>query len=161
MQNIIKILITLSFLFSFGYTSDIYINKVLIEAKQNNKQILFFFHINNCPYCERMLDENFKDKEVIKEIKKSFIVVDIHADRAGAVRYRDFKGSKKEFAKYIGAVAYPTTLFMDENRKIVHYTIGYRNIDEFLSELKYVGTKSYKTTNLETFTEDLEFKKDD
>ncbi len=161
MQNIIKILVTLSFLFSFGNASDIDVNKILEEAKQENKQILFFFHIPDCPYCKRMIDENFKNEEVLKEIKKSFIKVDIHTADSGTVTYKDFKGTRDEFAKYLGAVAFPSTLFIDSDKKIVHHTIGYRNIDEFLSELKYVGTKSYKTTTLETFTENLEFEKDD
>ncbi len=153
MKKLLKILLLLSTLFVFSNANDININKVL----KNNKQIMFFFHIPRCPYCERMLDNNFKDEEILSEINKNFTLIDIYSADDGIITFNDFSGDRKEFAKYIGGSVVPATLFMDIDGKIIHKAIGYRNIQEHLAEIKYVGTKSYLKTNLETFIQELEF----
>ena len=156
MKKLIKVLLLISTLCTLSIADDLNINKVLKQAHKENKQVMFFFHIPRCPYCESMLDENFKDEDVLKEIENNFILIDIYSVDKGTVSYHDFKGDRKEFAKYLGARVVPATIFMDISGKITHKAIGYRNIDEYLVDLKYVGTKSYNSIGLEEFAEELE-----
>ena len=136
---------------------DLNINKVLEHAVKQNKQVMFFFHIPRCPYCERMLKENFKDKKTLDQIEKYFILVDVYSADKGTVVYNEFSGSRKEFSKYLGASAVPATFFMNIKGKVIHKAIGYRNTSELLAEIKYIGTKSYLKQDLDTFASELEF----
>lgn len=138
------------------YGADLDINKILKSAQKENKHVMFFHHIPGCPYCKAMLDENFKDANILSEIDKNFIYVDIYTANEGNVIFNDFKGSYKDFSKHIGAFVYPTTIFMNNNGKIVYNSTGYRNIDEFLVEIKYIATDDYKTMDLESFITKLE-----
>ncbi|MEA1892136.1 MAG: thioredoxin fold domain-containing protein [Campylobacterota bacterium] len=142
-----------------GTTADI--DKEINDAKEQNKDIMLYFHIPNCSYCQAMLDENFKDAQILEEIKQNFILVDLYAKKENKVKYKEFKGTVKEFAKYMGAIAYPATIFLDKDEKVVYRSIGYRNSGEHLMELLFISSKSYNTLSLEDFTIKTEFERDD
>ena len=129
-------------------------------AQKEDKYIMMFFHIPRCPYCLEMLNENFKDEDVLKLIKNNFLLIDIYTADKKIVKFNNFRGSTKEFAKHIGASAYPATLFLNQNKEVVFRSIGYRNIQEYLPELKYIKTKSYLKKELEEFKIDLELMED-
>lgn len=130
-------------------SADIDMNKLLKIAKKQDKHILFFHHIPDCPYCKAMLEENFKDEAILKEIDNNFIYVDIYVPNKSRVKYKNFEGSYKEFSKYIGASLYPATSFMSYDGDVVHQAIGYRNINEYMLEITYISTKNYKIMNLD------------
>lgn len=161
MKIFFKIVVLLAVLTSLIQGKDLNINEVEKKAKSENKQMMFFFHIPSCPYCERMLKENFNDKETLSEIKKDFVFVDIFTGNEGVITYKDFKGSSKEFAKKMKVFTYPTTQFRSASSKLIHEARGYRNTNEYLTEIKYIASRAYKRTDLETFSDDLEFAKDD
>ena len=135
-------------------------NLKLNVAKKQNKYMMLFFHIPHCPYCKRMLDKNFKHKKTLEEVRKNFILVDIYTKSDKRVKFKKFNGIQKEFAKFIGASAFPATIFLDKNGKTIHKAIGYRNINELLFEMKYISSHSYLKMELEPFIEKLEFEKD-
>lgn len=161
LKTIVKAVLITAFLTTLSFSSDINIDKKLQEAQALNKQVMYFFHIPRCPYCDRMLKKNFKDENILALINQNFVLIDIYTADKIEISFKDFKGTPKEFAKHIGASAYPATLFMDQSGEVVHKAIGYRNIEEFTNELKYAATKSYKTKDLETFIMDLELAEDD
>ena len=137
------------------------INSKIKIAQKENKHLMVFFHIPHCPYCARMLKKNFKDGETLKEIEDNFIFVDLYTKDKSIVKFNDFSGSIKEFASYIGATAYPATFFIDQDKKTIFKSIGYRNTNELLLEIKYIATQSYQTIDLEAFILKLEFEDDD
>ncbi|MEA3372523.1 MAG: thioredoxin family protein [Campylobacterota bacterium] len=147
-------------LFTFANSAEVDLNKHLETAKNQNKFIMFFHHIPGCPYCQRMIEENFKDPNILKVVNKNFIYVDIYTADTDPVVFKDFAGTHKEFSSYIGAVAYPATVFMDKNGKVLHRAIGYRNIDEHFADITYISTESYKKMDLESYKEKLDFEKD-
>lgn len=161
MKFFIKPILISILLSTITFAQNIDINKKLKEAGLNDKQVMFFFHIPRCPYCETMLKENFKNKDILTVIEKNFVLVDIYTADKRTVLFKDFKGTTKEFASYIGASAYPATLFTSQEGKVVHKAIGYRNIKEFINELKYTATKSYEKIDLETFILNMEMSEDD
>ena len=161
LKSLLSIVILIIFSVNLNASEIIDIDSKVKLAKKETKAIMMFFHVPYCRYCESMLDNNFKDKKTLDEIKNNFILVDIYTANKSKVKFKDFEGSTKEFAKYIGAFAYPATIFLDENSKTIHSSIGYRNIQEYLSEIKYIATKSYGKISLEKFREDLEFSEDE
>lgn len=137
------------------------IDEKIAQAQKEEKNIMFYFHIPDCPYCTRMLDENFKDEKILNLIKGNLILVDIYTAEKKDFKFKDFKGSAKEFAKHIGINAYPATLFMDKNAKVLHKAIGYRNIQEYIYEIKYITTQSNKKMDLEKFIFKMEMEDED
>ncbi len=158
MTKFIKIFIFIIFFISI-LKADSYldIDLKLNNTKKENKHLMIFFHIPYCPYCKSMLKHNFHDKKTLNLIEKKFILVDIYTANNNKIKYKNFKGTPKEFAKYIGADAYPATLFINNKGDVIHKAIGYRNIDEYIAELKYISTDNYKNMNLEVFKQKLEF----
>ena len=156
-----KILIFILLSIYLNASSIIDIDSKIKLAQEQGKDIMMFFHIPNCSYCGAMLDENFKDKKILEEIKKNFIFIDMFTADKNSVKYKDFKGSIKEFSRHMGAVAYPATIFLNKNKKIVYRSIGYRNSQEQLMELMFISSKSYNKLTLEEFVVKTEFEMDD
>jgi len=161
MKLALKIFLILGISIVGIFAKEININKTLQEAKLQNKQIMLFFHIPRCPYCTSMLKENFNNKKILDNISKNFILIDIYTADKKIVIFNDFKGTPKEFAKLIGASAYPATIFMNRSSRVIYKSIGYRNIEEQLAEIKFIATNSYKTIDLETFKINLEIEDDE
>ena len=156
-----KILLMILLGVSLSAGSIIDIDAKVKQAQLQDKDIAIFFHIPNCSYCGAMLDENFKNKEILQEIKKNFILVDMFTANKNRVKYKDFKGTIKEFSRHMGAIAYPATIFLSKNQKILYRSIGYRNTQEQLMELMFISSKSYNKLTLEEFVVKTEFDMDD
>ncbi len=146
---------------TFSMAQSVNIDAKLENAKKDNKHLMVFFHIPHCPYCKRMLDKNFKDEKVLGLIEENFILVDLFTADSDQIILKDFKGTIKEFAKHIGAVAYPATIYLDPKGEIVFRSIGYRNIIEYIPEIKYIATKSYKNKDFEAYKLELEMADDE
>lgn len=157
MKLIFKLLFLLLTFTLFANAENIVdINQKLEQAKKENKSLMFFYHVPDCPFCERMLDENFKDEKILKLINDNFIFIDIYTADKKSYVFKDFKGTPKEFAKLTGAFAYPATVFMNTNAKTLHKAIGYRNIQEYIYEIKYITTKNYNKMPLDEFIVKME-----
>ena len=159
-KKIVRAFFLMMIFFTFANSAEVDLDKILQVAKDQNKTVMLFHHIPGCSYCKRMIDENFKDQTILKVIDENFIYVDIYTADKDKVTFKDFNGTHKEFSVYIGAVAYPATIFIDDKAKVIHRAIGYRNLDEYFAELTYISSKSYKTMDLESYILKLEFEKD-
>jgi len=156
MKNIIFLTILA---YSSLFSKEINLDNMIKKAQNHNKQIMIFIHIPDCPYCESMKNENFQDKKTLEEIKKNFLLEDINVK--DFILFKGEKKTHKEFAKSIGIFVFPSTLFMGGTGEVLFRSMGYRNIDEYLAEIKYISSKSYKKISLEKFLENLEFEQDD
>jgi len=162
MKQILKIIaFIISLTIFINANDDININDKIKLAKEQNKHLMIFFHIPGCPYCKSMLNENFKDNEMIQKIKDDFILINLYTADDYFITFDDFDGDIQEFATRIGAFAFPSTIFIDKNKKVVFKSIGYRDTPGHLAELEYVSAKNYKTTSFKEYKEKLDFDKDD
>ena len=141
----------------FGETIDL--NAIAKKAHNEHKTVLVFFHTESCPYCKKMIKENFKNKEIMETIDQKFIFVDLLLDHNEIVKYKNFKSTSSKFAEHFDIQFYPTILFMDNN-VVVSRIKGYRNNEKFRTILEYIHTKSYESMDLETFMAELEMMKD-
>jgi thioredoxin-related protein len=154
-MKIIKLLLTILILSISLNAIEINVNKLIKDAKIQNKQVLVFFHMTYCPYCQKMLKENFENKNFLKQFNKHFVYLDINIDDEDLLIFNDFKGTQEEFAEVYDVNFYPTIIFLDESK--ISYTVkGYRNVEKFDKILKYIHTKSYATMDLPTFIDELE-----
>ena len=113
------------------------------QASLDKKNIVIFFHMTFCPYCIKMQKNALSDERTKKKLESDYIFIDVNVDEEGIVQYKDFKGSKKEFAKALAIAYYPSVVFIDKNNEIVYSLKGYRKTDTFLHTLDYITSKSY------------------
>lgn len=124
------------------------------EATDDNKSVLLYFHLDNCPYCKAMIEQNFKSGENLAFIKKHFsvIAVNIKGDRDITLS-ADETLLEKELSDTLKVQYTPTLIFMGEDGKPVFRINGYRTPKAFKRVLQYVATKAYQHSSLSDYIE--------
>ena len=123
------------------------------EAGENAKHLLLFFHLDNCPYCARMLKDNFKAEPNGSFIQANFDSIDINIKGDREVVFNEnFQLSEKALAEHLKVLHTPTILFADSNNRSVLRIDGYRNPTRFRIALQYVHEKAYLTTSFTEFS---------
>ncbi|QBZ82524.1 thioredoxin [Hydrogenovibrio crunogenus] len=123
----------------------------LETARDEGKQGIFiFFHMEECPFCDRMKKTILNQPEVIAFYKKHFLTYQI--DIEGANQMVDFDGTEAT-AQTISEKKYrvratPVMMIFDLNgQPIVRYTGPTRTQKEFMLLGQFVLDGSYKTTS--------------
>lgn len=116
------------------------------EATGANKRVLLYFYQDGCPYCKKLITENFADREIVEKTQAGFdvIAVNMWGDR----EVTDLDGtvtSEKPFAKAMKVMFTPTLVFLDEEGKAVLRINGYYPPHKFSVALDYVAGKYEKT----------------
>ena len=114
------------------------------EAAESGKHLMAFFHLENCPYCERMLVENFVAGAAAAEsIDERFDVVAINSDGSVEVTDDGEEFTEKEYARRMGAAYTPTIIFYDAAGDPITKVVGYRAPEAFAAVLDYVSERAY------------------
>lgn len=123
-----------------------------VEAGEADKHLMLFFHLNNCPYCDRMLTESFEADPNMSYIRQHFdvIMLNVKGDRE-VVFNEELTVLEKELAELLEVRGTPAILFLTPENKPVARVNGYRAPPRFRSVLEYVSSKAYKTTTLTRF----------
>lgn len=141
-------------------SKDLDLNPIVNNAAKTDRPVLLFFHKPNCGYCDHMIEFTLQDPEIVKIIDRKFVFVDVYIKEDGKIKFNDFVGTRRDFAKHIGYDFYPTTVFIDSNRKIVHIAPGMLDQDDFIHVLNYVATKQYRDMEFQTYLDTLDFDQD-
>lgn len=112
------------------------------EAATAGRRVMLYFHQDGCPYCARLIEENFTDPELKAYIVEHFdgISLNMWGDRAVvSVGGRDF--TEKTFAAALKVQYTPTLIFLDESGKVALRLNGYYPPDDFRAALRYAAQK--------------------
>lgn len=118
----------LSFLF---LTSTLYASELnwshdykaaLLQAKVTNKDIYLFIGADTCKFCDRFKDIALVDKDIMKKIRKEYILVYLSRDRHFIPSGFKTKGVPRHY-------------FIDPQGKIFHETWGDREVAGFYDVL--------------------------
>ena len=115
------------------------------EARKQNRQVLVFFHLENCPYCARMLKENFTSGDNYDFIRKHFDVIAV--DVRGSLDVTWVNGaaySERGLTTHLGIRGTPTLVFLDHDARIVLRLSGYRDPRALRAALDYVQGQGYR-----------------
>ena len=124
------------------------------EAGAQNRHLLLFMHLADCPYCARLLDENFRQGETKDFLQQHFDVIAIDIRGSHAVEWLDGRSyTEKELADVLKVVGTPTLLFVDEQGKVVLRLNGYRQPGAFRQALEYVHGRHYLSETLAGYVE--------
>jgi thioredoxin-related protein len=124
------------------------------EAGAHGRHAMLFMHLEECPYCARMLNENFWAGETKEFMQKHFDVIGIDIRGSNPVEWLDGKTyTEQELAAVTKVVATPTVVFLDANGKVVLRLNGYRQPQAFRQALAYVQGRHYEKQTLASFVE--------
>ena len=110
------------------------------EAAEQGRRVILFFHQDNCPYCNALVERNLSQKHIEDKVRRHFdvIALNLRGDRE-VVSVDGTRYSEKSFASALGVQFTPTLLFLDENGKLVLRLNGYLPPADFELALDYVS----------------------
>ena len=122
------------------------------EAADADKHVILFLEMNGCPYCYKMIEENFKGSEYSDFIQERFdvIALNVRGDREVALD-AETSLTEKALAEQLGVRYTPTVLFLNQANEPVARINGYRNVEDFKQVLDYVDAKAYETQTLAAY----------
>jgi len=122
------------------------------EAGREKKHLMLFMHLKACPYCTRMLNENFRIGDNKKYAQKHFDVIAINIRGNKEIAWKNGKAyTEVDFAKIIGVFATPTIVFLDYKGRKVLQLNGYRKARAFRDAMEYIHGRHYKKITLSQF----------
>ncbi len=116
------------------------------EAAREHKRVLLFFYQDGCPYCKKLLQDNFGQRRIAEKTQKYFNVMAINIWGDREVTVGDQVYTEKEFARALKVQYTPTLLFFNKKHKAVFRADGYYPPEKFNVVLDYVG--QHKETQL-------------
>jgi thioredoxin-related protein len=113
----------------------------IAEAAEDDKRVMIYFFQDGCPYCKKLLEDNFGQRDIADKTRKHFDVITLNIWGDREVTVGDKVMTEKEFAAALKVQYTPTLIFFDENNKAVYRANGYYPPEKFDVVLDYVGQK--------------------
>lgn len=115
------------------------------EATDAKRRVMLYFYQNGCPYCDKLVRDNFGQKTIADMTRRHFDVIAINlwgdrevTDMAGKAH------SEKSFAKSLRVQFTPTLLMLDEKGETALRLNGYIPPHKFESALDFASRKREK-----------------
>lgn len=110
------------------------------EAAQGGKRVLLYFYQDGCPYCKKLLQDNFGQRPIADKARKYFDVIAINMWGDREVTGLDGEETtEKAFAKKMKVMFTPTLIALDEKGGQALRINGYYAPDRFSAALDYAG----------------------
>ncbi|WP_303901155.1 thioredoxin family protein [Thiohalomonas denitrificans] len=110
------------------------------EAAQEGKRLLLYFYQDGCPYCAKLLQDNFGQREIARKTRDLYEVVAINLWGDREVTNLDGEVvTEKQFAADLKVMFTPTLLFLDEQGRKALRVNGYYHPAKFISALEYAS----------------------
>ncbi len=101
-------------------------HRTVADAARRGKRLVAYYGQEGCPYCGKLMADNFSQRDIVDTMQRSFVAValDLWGDREttwldGTVQ------SEKALARTLGIQFTPTLLFFDERGIVVARLNGY------------------------------------
>ncbi len=110
----------------------------IAEARESGKRLMIFFYQDGCPYCKKLLQDNFGQRDIAKKTRENFDVVSLNIWGDRDVSFGGVDTIEKDFAARLKIMYTPTLIFFNEEGKAVLRTNGYYHPAKFNAALDYV-----------------------
>ncbi len=112
------------------------------EASAAGKRVLLYFYQDGCPYCAKLLRDNFGQREIAEKTRSHFDVIAINMWGGREVTNMQGKNiTEKEFAAERRVMFTPTLLFLNEQGDVALRVNGYYFPAKFDAALDYAAAK--------------------
>jgi thioredoxin-related protein len=128
----------------------------IAEATEQGKRLIIYFHQNGCPYCNKLVEENFTDPLILDKLQSHFdlVAINMWGDRE-VIQVGGKSFTEKTLAEALDVNFTPTLLFFKEDRKVALRLNGYYPIVEFGYALDYVSGKMEGQTSFTNYVAGL------
>lgn len=110
------------------------------EAAETGKRVMLYFYQDGCPYCAKLLDDNFGQKAIAEKTRELYDVVAVNmwGDRE-VIDLAGRSTTEKDFAKAVKVMFTPTLIFLDERGRGVFRVNGYYHPGKFDRALDFAA----------------------
>ena len=130
----------------------------LSEALAAKKQgIIVYFGQKYCPYCQKLMQVNFAQDEIVAYTRRHFDLVPI--DIRGSREVTDLNGntlSERDYALREETQFTPSLIFYDQAGKVALRLRGYYPPYKFLAALEFVADGHYRTESFASYLQRAE-----
>lgn len=157
-------------LFALSYLADAQeikwysFEEAVARSKEEPRKLLIDIYTDWCGWCKKMDAEAYSNKHLIEYINKNFYAVKFNAEQKEAIDFNDHtfkyvangRRGVHELAMALtnNKLSYPTTVFMDEEFRIIQPIAGYMKASDLHPILQYFGESAYTDTTWEEFQKD-------
>ncbi len=127
------------------------LNEDIAEASENGKRLMIYFYQDGCPYCKKLLQDNFGQRDIAEKTRNNFDVVTLNIWGDRDVTLGDRVTTEKDFAESLKVMYTPTLIFFNEEGKAVLRTNGYYPPQKFDAALEYVLQRKDKTQSFREY----------
>jgi len=122
------------------------------EAASKNKRVLLYFYQDGCPYCSKMVKDNFGRADIARTMQADLetIAINMWGDR-DVVTIEGKPYAEKNFAAALRVNFTPTLVFLNEQGKVALRLNGYYPPDEFRLVLAYVAGHKEKSVDFHDY----------
>ena len=110
----------------------------IAEAQENGKRLMLFFYQDGCPYCKKLFEDNFGQRDIAEKTRGNFDVVSVNIWGDRDVSMGDIELTEKAFAEKLKVMYTPTLIFFNEEGKAILRANGYYHPGKFNAALDYV-----------------------
>ena len=139
--------------------------KAIELNKKNPKTILIDVYTDWCGYCKKMDHITYENQVIATIINDNYYAVKLDAEQTNSIfykgkEYKFIKQGKKgyhEFAANLlhGEMSYPSTVFMDQDERLIQKLPGYFDPKEMEPILLYFAQQNFLNVSWETFKEEF------
>lgn len=111
------------------------------EAAARDKRVILYFYQDGCPYCAKLLRDNFGQRRIAKKTQHHFDIIAINMWGDRDVTWVDGSSAREKlFAARMKVMFTPTMLLLDEKGNIALRLNGYYDPEKFDAVLDYVSS---------------------
>jgi thioredoxin-related protein len=135
--------------------------EAIIRMDDEPRKILIDIYTDWCGWCKKMDRDTYAKSAIVSYINKNYYAVKFNAEQREDVIFsgHTFKfvpSGKRGYHELAAALtrnqlSYPTTVFMDENKKIIQSIPGYQDAKSMDMIIHFLGEDVFKSTPWEDF----------
>lgn len=97
------------------------------EAAAQGRRVMVYFGQDGCPYCKRLMEANFSQRDIVDMTRKRFNLVALNLWGDRETKWLDGRPrTEKELGAFLRVQFTPTLLFLDEGGEVVLRLNGYQ-----------------------------------
>jgi len=126
------------------------------DAREQGKHIMVFLHLDECPYCDRFINENFISGRNREYLEENFDSIGINIRGDLDVTWIDgVSYTEQELAQHLNVVGTPTLVFLSLSGDKALQLNGYRDPETIGHALEYVDGKHYRQLSFSDYQADF------
>ncbi len=125
-------------------------------SKAEQKKIIVFIHTNSCNWCEKMENSTFNETHISAYLNEKYLPVKFNAQQKETITFnnKEYKYVKNgrsgyhELAAVLtgGRLVYPTSVFLDQEGRILQSIQGYQEHHIFEMIMTFFGEDHHMKT---------------